>query len=561
MPGGLLNIACTGDQNTPLTGNPSKSFFKARYSQHTNFGLQKFRVDFDGVRSLRMTESSHFTFKIPRYADLLMDCYVGITLPHIWSPIYPPQQLSGGGGGNGDDGVVVYSPWVPYEFRWIENIGAKMITNVTVTCGNVTLQEYSGDYILAAVQRDLDARKAQLFHRMTGHSKELNDPANAFGRGGNYPSAHYTPNPAGPEPSIRGRTLYVPLHAWFCNASQQAFPLAALQNNELKINVSFRPVREIFRVRDVADASGGYPYVAPDLNDTNMQFFRFVQSPPSEMLAAADYPDTRTAWDADIHLMCTYCFITDCERDLFVRSNQRYIVKQIKAYNFYDVVGTSKVEMDSHGMVSDYLFYFQRSDVNMRNEWSNYSNWPYNGILPSANVYAPEQGSATALVIGPGVNPDGMETNIQSSGIYTSQNEHDILTGLGILFDGAYRENSWPAGVYNLIEKYVRTPADAPDGLYCYAYGLTTSPRSLHPSGAVNMSCVDKVEFEFSTLIPPVDPNAQSLSICDPTTGEVIGTNKVNWRLYTYNYNLTVFEESINFVEFLGGNCGLMWAK
>jgi hypothetical protein len=34
------------------------------------------------------------------------------------------------------------------------------------------------------------------------------------------------------------------------------------------------------------------------------------------------------------------------------------------------------------GMVSSWMWYFQRSDINLRNEWSNYTNWPYSNTLP-----------------------------------------------------------------------------------------------------------------------------------------------------------------------------------
>ena len=34
------------------------------------------------------------------------------------------------------------------------------------------------------------------------------------------------------------------------------------------------------------------------------------------------------------------------------------------------------------------MWFFQRSDTTLRNEWSNYTNWPYQDILPY-NVYIP----------------------------------------------------------------------------------------------------------------------------------------------------------------------------
>jgi hypothetical protein len=209
MPGGLMNLVSIGQQNIILNGNPSKTFFKSTYAQYTNFGLQKFRVDFDGSKTLRLSEPSTFTFKVPRYADLLMDCYLTIAMPNIWSPIMPPQTVAQ------SDGTTTYTDWAPYEFKWIDNLGAKMISKISIVCGNYTLQEYSGDYLLAAVQRDFAGVKKDLFDEMSGKTPEMNNPGNSGSRVNSYPNAFYTPDLAGPEPSIRGRILYIPLNKPF----------------------------------------------------------------------------------------------------------------------------------------------------------------------------------------------------------------------------------------------------------------------------------------------------------------------------------------------------------
>jgi hypothetical protein len=74
------------------------------------------------------------------------------------------------------------------------------------------------------------------------------------------------------------------------------------------------------------------------------------------------------------------------------------------------------------------------------------------------------------------------------------------------------------------------------------------------------MSRFSTIELEFNTIVPSLDPNAQSLAICDPQTGIIVGINKPTWRIYDYNFNLVLFEERINMVTFVGGNCGLMYA-
>ena len=196
MTGGLLNIVSYGNQNVILNSNPKKSFFKTTYAKYTNFGMQKFRIDFTGQRNLRMSEESRFTFTVPRYAELLMDTYLVVTLPTIWSPIYPP--------------IAPDDVWHPYEFRWIENLGTQMIKEITFSVGGQTLQRVTGKYLLAQVQRDLNGTKRLLYDSMTGGTAELNDPANFSGRNGTYPNVYYNTSQQGPEPSIRGRKLYIP---------------------------------------------------------------------------------------------------------------------------------------------------------------------------------------------------------------------------------------------------------------------------------------------------------------------------------------------------------------
>jgi len=555
-----MQLVSEGQQNIILNGNPQKTFWKATYKKYTNFGKQNFRLDMDGTPSLQLTTESTFNFKVKRYADLLMDCYISVTLPNIWSPIFPPQAILN------PDGSTTYTPWAPYEFKWIENLGAQMINKITITCGNQKLQEYSGRYILSSVQRDFSTEKKALFDDMIGNTAELNDPANYGARVNTYPNAFYTTSPAGAQPSIMGRTLYIPLGAWFNLNTQNAFPLVSLQYNELQISVTFRPICELFQIRDVMDYNNNFPYVAPNFNQYYMQLYRFLQTPPDEQLGPTSYVDTRTLWNADINLNCTYCFLSNDESKLFAKNEQKYLIKQIYERPFYNVTGQNKVNLDSLGMVISWMFYFQRSDANLRNEWSNYTNWPYKympqDVSPASTAgdYPNPDPFGLSPTIGPGVNPNGQLSGLMTTGVYNPQNLKEILVAMGIVLDGQYRENILPVGVYNYIEKYVRTAGNAPSGLYCYNFCLDTSPFSLQPSGAMNMSRFTNIQFEFTTISPPFDPYAQVLTICDPTTGELVAVNKPTWRVFDYNFDLFVIEERVNMVIFIGGNAGLLYA-
>jgi hypothetical protein len=680
--------------------------------------------------------------------------------------------------------------WHPYEFRWIENLGTQMIKEITFSVGGQILQRVTGKYLLAQVQRDLNGTKRFLYDNMTGGTAELNDPANFSGRKGTYPNVYYNTSQQGPEPSIRGRKLYIPLNAWFCNNSRAAFPLVALQYNELQIDVVMRPVRELFVTRDVTypastpAAVAQAPFIQPNFNEPEYQFYRFLQPPPAADITTADaYDDKRTDWNADVHLLSTYCFLSAEESRVFASQEQKYLLKEAYEWDFKNITGSHRVELqNTMGMVATWMFLFQRSDINLRNQWSNYTNWKYMNVIPddvtpasdkeyafpincpiitntvldldyykaaevaiihvsvndldrfaigqsitvtydannsitgtiiniigtavsfqvatvstnavvvpiynnigtpttwgslysnysvlntppfiyaSGNNYIVKSATHTYIavsfisasisfklidattgtvydspdtdilppvppsppttfiynfrdcfiangdafqlqynstelvnfytngskpsyygivmgypvsysygtvtinsgglpnVIGPGVEPNGAPSGLYVTQDYNVENQREILQQLGILLNGAYRENMLESGVYNYVEKYIRTTGSAPFGLYIYNFGLDANNATYQPSGAINMSKFSTIELEFSTYVPPLDPSANFYTICDPVVGP-IGVNKPQWRIYDYNYDLTVLEERYNVLTFIGGNCALMYAR
>ena len=557
MAGGLLNLISEGNPNIILNGNPSKTFWKAKYAKYTNFGKQNFRIDHEGTPTLRINEESTFTFKIKRYAELLMDTYIAVNIPNIWSPIMKPKELTD------EQGNKFYTDWAPYEFKWIDYLGAQMVRKVTITCGNQTLQEYTGQYILAMAQRDFNKQKMELFERMIGHVPELNDPANAGAHVNTYPNCYYTENALGVHPSIMGRTIYIPLGSWFTLKPQNALPLISLQYNEIVITITFRPISQLFRIRDIDDYDNNFPYVSPNLNRDTMQFYRFLQTPPDISLNTDSYVDKRMIWNSDIHLNCTYAFLSDDESVIFAKNEQSYLVTQSFQREFLNITGNNKVELDSLGMIKSWLFFLRRSDVNLRNEWSNYTNWAYNYVPYDSYPAIEESGydyNSDNPNIGPGVNIDRSLTNLFINPVYSPDNNKNILNNMGILIDGQYRENVLSSDVFNYIEKYTRTAGNAPDGLYCYNFCLDTSPYNLQPSGAINMSKFKSIDLEFSTIEPPLSPLARVQTICDGD-GNIIGINKPTWGIYEYNYDLIIFEEKVNMIKFIGGNASVLSAN
>ena len=67
--------------------------------------------------------------------------------------------------------------------------------------------------------------------------------------------------------------------------------------------------------------------------------------------------------------------------------------------------------------------------------------------------------------------------------------------------------------------------------------------------------------MELSTYIPPPGQYSVQETICDSNGQALAVSNKPNWQLYDYNFDLIIFEERYNILSFIGGNCAMMYAR
>ena len=558
MAGGLMTLAAVGAENIILNGNPKKTFFKAKYNKYTNFGMQRFRLDYKGLRILKNHEDTEMNFIIPRYADLLHDVYVVVNLPHIYSGVYSPStSVLPTPYDNNDYTDDFEFRGCGYEFKWIENLGTQMIKEVTILGGGQVLAQYSGEFLDCLKERDFSEGKKDLWDKMTGNVPELNDPGNAFGNINVYPSVAFRGNPE-IEPSIRGRQLFIPIESWFGVTSKTSLPLVAIQYNEISIKITFRPVKDLYKIRDVEDITNNFPYIAPTPGNDLHQFYRFLRPPVDA--SGMKYENKRTDWNADVHLMANYIFLDNEERTWFAGNEHQYLIQQVFEKEYFNVTGSASIELQSRDLVPNYMWRFRRSDAYMRNEWSNYTNWPYSGIKPSQ----PDNNSEAQ--VGNWRYPSPSPNIFVYTNLHT-ENIKNILIDLAVVIDGEFREKLFSGGLYNYAEKWIRTTGNAKEGLYCYNFCMDSNFREYQPSGAQNMSLFNSVRLEFNTAEPPMNPEGKKFDIIcsDPTDtdpdGVIIGVRKNAFELYDYTYDMRVFETRYNVLSIISGRCGLMYAR
>ena len=589
MPGGLLQLVAIGAQNELINGNPSMTHFRAVYRRHTNFAMEAIRMTFSSSNlEFAQTTKRTISCRIDRYAQLLHDTYFVVTLPDIWSP------LSYLGSASPPTGYDSRSNSIGYEFKWIENVGYNLIDSVEVTANGQVLQRLTGEWLKFYSYLTHDPNKRKIVDEMVGNVPELYDPANAYDRINQYPHAITPlnfpggiPNTKTPEPSIRSRQLVIPLHFWFCENPGMALPLVSMQNSDIAINITFRPLNELYTVVDVNSSSPTYGQrIRPSTND--LAIGRFL-SPPT--LTGTQSNMSLTTFFPDPYLEGNFIYLTEMEMAQLATADQTFLVKTVTFVNNPGQYGgNSDIEIPFFNLVTRIVWSAQRSDKILTNDWDNYTNWddphraPFTTNGNSNDIYSSAIYSTQT------------QTYLYSSGQLqiTSVYPRDALTQGQLLLDGKERFSIKPTSYFSLLQMYKHTTGNAPEipGVYMYSFALNND--LYQPSGAINGSLFNKVALRLTLQQPlptaaavatqqtvcvlkstvfspnPVVVTAAQLALTNPdgsllyppdTIVTVVRNTNGDNVIFAYTYNLGVYVESINFLRIVSGLANFVFAN
>ena len=556
MPGGLLQLVGRGAQDQLVTGNPSFTHFRSVYKRHTDFAMEQFRLYFKTtILSFPTSGTLTLRTKVERFAQLVNDCYLSITLPDIYSPVAPVASVP--------TGYNSQTKAVPYEFEWVRNIGYNMIHHVSLLINGQEIVRHTGEWMKIYANLQFDANKRAIIDKMVGNLPELYDPANANGRTNQYPSSFTSATMKG-QASIPGRVLQIPLHFWFCESIGKALPLVALQSSDVEIIVELRNVYELFTINDVRPTSSTFGQrIAPDTTSTLFNMSRFLSPPTQDALSNA-IPDLRS-WNLNPYIEANYIFVTDEEMGHLARTDHSFIIKQVDVKEAGKQYGPSNdLELVMRNLCTRIVWVFQRDDLN--NDYDNYTNW--------VNPYVPP------------LNKDGLpgsNTFLYSSGSLLPENvsRRDILLETSVILDTQERFATKQTEFFNEIQPYRFTNGAPIPGIYTYSFQLDTSEQ---PSGSLNGSMFNKTLLRNTLITPPYTTSVENgtgiiqtcvlkstVNLPNPT---VVNPNAVdefgkliyrpeqlvtiiqkaaNTTVYKYTYNVRAYTESYNFIRILGG--------
>ena len=525
MPGGgLFILVAYGAQNVILSGNPDFTYFYMVLKKYSHFSFESVTLPLEGPQELFFDEPIKLRAKIQRVADLLSDLYFTFTLPDIYSK-YFDKKIPGPANGRSQ-----------YEFQWVRYIGAQIIQNATFLIGGTQVQQFDSDYIISTAFTDQDETQYNKWQQLIGDVPELYDPANGQYSGGGesavtrspryYPNVYKNFDPTVKEqnnfPSIPGRDITLPLSFWFSQNSGLALPLIALQYHECEVQLTLRPIRDLYTVLDPA----GYrvrPEFRVNASQSQLQMGNvgYIQNAEegiyiNQYLTDVGYavPKMNT-WPLNPRLQATYVYLTDDERKTFASKPLTYIVRQVTHYPFPSISNRQLFDLYTHNPVPRIIIIPRRSDsTQYLNAWTNYTNWWRYGKAP----FIP----AISAVPAGGY-----------SGLNVPSMQQDIIRQIRIVCDGNEVQEIKPFQYFNELSSWKYATGVFPDGLAIYSFALDTS-KWMKPSGSLNTSRVKNFQIDIDPW-----PLAQDT-------------------MYLINYE--VYVESINFLVIEGGMGGMKYA-
>lgn len=283
------------------------------------------------------------------------------------------------------------------------------------------------------------------------------------------------------EVQITQQKIYVPLKFWFNRNPGLALPLLALQYHEVEIHIVLRPLSEVYTINNLSPTNWiehGTPYFGV-----------------SEKINISPYLDIN------------YIFLDSFERKFFAQNTHEYLIEQIQRFTFSNIARNSISDLPLQNPVKEIIWNFKRSDVSKSNRWYDMTDYDFR----EKKVIEDEKGNVEIVEV---------------------IKDKEILKNAKLLLNGMDRFEEKDAPYFNLIQPYQHHTVIPKAGIYVYSFSLY--PESFQPSGACNMSRINKVQLKTEICQLPSDAE--------------------------YTYDLTIYVINYNFLRVTSGLGGLAFS-
>ena len=345
--------------------------------------------------------------------------------------------------------------------------GSTTPTSYVNSIGNALIQEITFEVGEQQIDRQT-GEWMEIWEQLTTPAGQRDALNSMLGRVDGY----YTPDII-PGPASEGLRLYVPLQFFFNKNPGLYLPLLALQYHPIRINITIAPLQTLFYNQNL------------------------VTNP-----ACANTPNPASI--TSMMLWGDYVYLDVEERRRFVSMSHEYLIDQVQYTPLISVTSTQtqvNIETNFNHPIKEFLFVAKRDFMNTVNEPFNYSSLAINEPL------------------NPALLPYLMSGQVRT----------DLIATALLQLDGYDRFQVRQAPYFRLVQPYEHhTSTPVQNFIYCYSMALR--PEDAQPSGTLNASRIDTVNWQITmNPILTMPPTADSTtSIRGPVT----------IRVYAINYNV-----------------------
>ena len=319
------------------------------------------------------------------------------------------------------------------------------------------------------------------------------------------------------QPSIRGRQLYIPIPFWFTKEIGLAIPIIGLQWHEIEIEVQFRSLSDLFTVNYYNN--GVFQKRSKPFPDANEQLKHFVYNPSINYntlgtdfnTAQLQLANMNNAYNLNPRLAIDYIFLGEDERVAFAKMSHEYVIRKINHTSFEGLAPNSYHSPNLYHPMTEIFWVYQRSDIDSRNDWHNYSNLfnEHKSYYNSQNEWL----TNTELI------------NLQNSIVpsnYTKFNK-EILLNAKIQFNNQDRISEKNNNYFSNYHSYLY---HSNSQNFIYNYSFAVDPEKYQPTGSVNMTGLPSFSL-ISNIITPYNGD--------------------------YSFNLHMYHITYNVLKIMGG--------
>lgn len=446
-------------QDRYFTGNPEFSFFKKPYNQYHNFAMELIDVKPEEPHTkLKFhSEKLKLSFIIPRKGDLISHMYFKFKIPEIYSHTV--------------DGKV-------RDFKWISRLGEYIIDEARFFIGAKEINKLYSEWLHIWTELSLPIERKGGYNKMIGNigplTGDITTPKLISDSTDKY------------IPSIRGRTIIVPLQFWFTYNYALSLPLISLQYEPCRVELDLRPFNDLFTVVENVTNLRTKP-----LGDDATNFSRFLALKKDATTSYNTDPNL-TELEISPHLKINYIFLDNVEREKFAKQQQDYLITDVKRVTKTLKSSTRKhlIDLDFTGPCSKLCWVLRRTDNTANNQWDNFTNWPLKTVEPPGN---PNPVFAKNLT---GYNPFSADDTININNINSLKNKN-ICLNARLLFDGKERFQQKSFEFFNYSNNYAHAKAMPEENIYVYSFEIKMDKDNYQPTGYCNFSNFSKIQLEL----------------------------------------------------------------